>query len=104
MVQHASLHCDTVSATQIATSPLPRFPSTALQLSGTVFFPGIEEEKERKVSRHTGRDGFLLGYTGEKVSFFKQMSQSCMFLSTALVSEKKYVRQLLVHLLHRSQN
>lgn len=70
MVQHASLHCDTVSATQIATSTFPCLQSTVLQLSGTVYFLGIQEEKESKVTRSTENGGFspLLGDTVQKVS------------------------------------
>lgn len=71
IVHHASLHCDTVSAAQLATSLLPRSPSAALQLSGTVSFPETEEEKKSKVTRCTGKEAFppLLAYTVAEVLF-----------------------------------
>lgn len=59
MVQHASLHCDTVSAAQIAMSFLPHFPSTGLKLRVTVFFQEIEKEKKRKAKSPGALEGMV---------------------------------------------
>lgn len=78
-----------MSAAQIATSFLPHFPSTGLKLCGTVFFQEIEKEKKRKSKSLGTLEGTVssLGCTTENISFFKQISPSCMFFSTSLLSE-----------------
>lgn len=78
MVKHASLHCDTVSAAQIATSFLPHFPSTELLLSVIAFFQEIEKE-ERKANTPGALEGmvpFLSSMNNKIISFFKQVSTS----------------------------
>lgn len=79
MIQHASLHCDIVSAAQIATSFIPHFPSTGMQLSATVFFQEIEKENKRKVNSPSALEGmvsFLSSMHNKIISFFKQVSTS----------------------------
>lgn len=72
MIQHASLHCDTVSAAQIATSFIPLFPSTGMQLSATVFFQEIEKENKRKVNSPSALEGM--------VSFLSSMHNKNYFI------------------------
>lgn len=89
MVHHASLHCDTVSAAQLATSLLPRSPSTALQLSGTVSFPEAEEDKKRTAKSPGALEGKLSLLSQDTQSkrfhFNKQIPPGCVLLPAALI-------------------
>lgn len=103
MIQHASLHCDTVSAAQIATSFIPHFPSTGMQLSATVFFQEIEKENKRKVNSWSALEGmvsFLSSMHNKIISFFKQVSTSS---SQHASYQKQVCNTLLVCPSHRSE-
>lgn len=103
MIQYASLHCDTVSAAQIATSFIPHFPSTGMQLSATVFFQEIEKENKRKVNSPSALEGmvsFLSSMHNKIISFFKQVSTSS---SQHASYQKQVCNTLLVCPSHRSE-